>query len=426
MNTPHFIAKSGSVSIPVYRQARTSGAGFLFRVAWQEGGKRQRKAFADERAAKEFSKAKAESLSTLGSAALTLSGAESRSYESAKRSAEAFGLSLESALGEWSEARRTLDGKGTLKEAIAFYLARRRSKDESPSVTEAVAAYLDTKRQAGKSPRHLQDLDSRLGRFAKDFACRMADLHLGVVTDWLNGLREVGPRSRRNYRAALVGLVEFSERKGWLAKGDVDFSELEREAEPMTEVTVFTPDELRTLLAHCRRGMKPFILLGAHCGIRHAELARMNWGQVHLTEEDEHFPHGWVEVKAAQSKNASKLRSRARRLIPVTPQLQAALLAMRTKSDDPVCPYKNPSNQLTKLARQSGVRWQNNALRHSYASYRLALIRDSARVADELGNSASMVFQHYRALVTPKAAQEWFTVTGTITGPTASAAAQGV
>ena len=51
-----------------------------------------------------------------------------------------------------------------------------------------------------------------------------------------------------------------------------------------------------------------------------------------------------------------------------------------------------------------------NALRHSYASYRLADIKDAARVALEMGNSPTMLFRNYRELVTEKQAAEWFAV----------------
>ena len=52
--------------------------------------------------------------------------------------------------------------------------------------------------------------------------------------------------------------------------------------------------------------------------------------------------------------------------------------------------------------------WKKNALRHSYISYRVAEVQDVPKVALEAGNSGPMIFQHYRELVQPKAAKEWF------------------
>lgn len=49
-------------------------------------------------------------------------------------------------------------------------------------------------------------------------------------------------------------------------------------------------------------------------------------------------------------------------------------------------------------------------LRHSFASYRLAEIHDAAKVALEMGNSPEKLFRHYRELVTPDEAKEWFAI----------------
>lgn len=55
--------------------------------------------------------------------------------------------------------------------------------------------------------------------------------------------------------------------------------------------------------------------------------------------------------------------------------------------------------------------WRHNALRHSFCSYRLADVKSAAEVALEAGNSPQMIFQHYRELVTEKAAKAWFAIT---------------
>jgi hypothetical protein len=55
--------------------------------------------------------------------------------------------------------------------------------------------------------------------------------------------------------------------------------------------------------------------------------------------------------------------------------------------------------------------WKNNGLRHSFISYRLAEIQNTAQVALEAGNSPQMIFRHYRELVRPVDAEKWFVVT---------------
>src|SRR5262249_47992463 len=62
------------------------------------------------------------------------------------------------------------------------------------------------------------------------------------------------------------------------------------------------------------------------------------------------------------------------------------------------------------IKAQKPVKWKANALRHSYASYRFAQIGDAGRVAGELGNSAAMVYRHYRELVKPADGERWFNI----------------
>jgi hypothetical protein len=63
-----------------------------------------------------------------------------------------------------------------------------------------------------------------------------------------------------------------------------------------------------------------------------------------------------------------------------------------------------------RVATQAGITWKQNALRHSFISYRLALLQDVNRVALEAGNSPQMIFRHYRELATPDQARSWFAI----------------
>jgi hypothetical protein len=55
-----------------------------------------------------------------------------------------------------------------------------------------------------------------------------------------------------------------------------------------------------------------------------------------------------------------------------------------------------------------GVAWHRNALRASALSYRLALTKDAAATAFEMGNSAAILMRDYRELTTPTEAELWF------------------
>ena len=51
--------------------------------------------------------------------------------------------------------------------------------------------------------------------------------------------------------------------------------------------------------------------------------------------------------------------------------------------------------------------WSRNALRDSFISYRIAILRSADQVALEGGNSLSIIFKHYRKPTTPDVAAKW-------------------
>ena len=151
----------------------------------------------------------------------------------------------------------------------------------------------------------------------------------------------------------------------------------------------------------------PFLAIGAFAGLRHAELQRLDWAEVRMDDD-------FIEVKANKAKTAS------RRLVPIQDNLKRWLKPYR-KASGHICDYVNTSNQIDKLAELVDKKlketdstavftWKRNALRHSYISYRVAETQKVAQVALEAGNSPQMIFQHYRELVRPKEAKEWFAI----------------
>jgi integrase len=145
--------------------------------------------------------------------------------------------------------------------------------------------------------------------------------------------------------------------------------------------------------------MVPFIAIGAFAGLRSKEIERLDWSEVHLTG-----PERFIEVKASKAKTAS------RRIVPITDNL-AQWLAPFAQASGPVVVYGRNDKQLYQvIAPRAGVEWKRNGLRHSFISYRLAVVKDVGQVSLEAGNSPQMVFRHYRQLVTQSAAAEWFAI----------------
>jgi len=63
-----------------------------------------------------------------------------------------------------------------------------------------------------------------------------------------------------------------------------------------------------------------------------------------------------------------------------------------------------------KLSESTGVAWKQNALRHSFCSYRMATLKDAPRVSYEAGNSVRMIQRHYDKVVTESQGKAWFSL----------------
>ena len=384
MKTKHLEIKEGSISIPIYEF--TDGRYCVDTVL---GGKRKR----ITRASLDSAKIEARRLLALiGSgrqAEELLSISEAEDYRLAKEKLAPHGTTLLTAVEEWIG----------FKAKIAQLVPK--------TVPEIVAELLTAKELEGVSKRHLEDRRSRLNCFAKEFSCRIDRVVAKDIELWLNRLK-ISSRTKNNYRGAIQQLFRFAQSRRYLSRTEPlaidDVAELRVKG---GAIEIYTPHDLRLLLSNAPAKLLPFFAIGAFAGLRTQEIVRLEW-------KDIRFEQGVIEVAAEKAKTAT------RRLVPILPALRKWLLPLK-KATGPVIefgsytPFDRARSRFCRSGIQSRGRavefhWKSNALRHSYASYRLADIKDAARVALEMGNSPSMLFRNYRELVTEKQAAEWFSL----------------
>ena len=95
-------------------------------------------------------------------------------------------------------------------------------------------------------------------------------------------------------------------------------------------------------------------------------------------------------------------------MIPVTDNLAAWLAPLSRRGR--VLASGEFIKEATALARALGIEWPRNVLRHSFISYRIAVVKSADQVALEAGNSPAIIFRHYRELTTEEVANEWFAI----------------
>lgn len=235
-------------------------------------------------------------------------------------------------------------------------------------------------------------------QIVKTFGTRqLSSISLEELKAWIDD-PTLGARSRIHNATKISQLFNYSIRQGWAAANLV-----ERITRPCLEdkaVEVFTPTEASQLLAHAEPlGLLPFIAIGLFAGLRTAEIQRLDWSAVRLSEK-------CIIIGAEVAKR------RSRRVVEIDDSL-AAWLALCAKPSGAIAGFREDqlAFRIRQPTRDAGLsKWRHNGLRHSFASYHLALHGDPTKTAFQMGNSAIMVHNHYKGLVSHGDVQRYWSL----------------
>jgi integrase len=349
----------------------------LFTVVHYRNGKRVRENFRNERDATSRAHEIATAVEKGRMEVLQLTNSDRENYLAAVSALEPLGIPLHA--------------------AVQDYIALKSKNDITPKrVREVVDECLARKEADGKSKRYIDTLKSYLIRFASSFQTNIGSVTTAMIMHWLDSLK-LSPRSRNNAREAIVSLFHFARRHYYLPKGQAtEADDVEPVRDHDGEIAVLKPAQLTLLLKKANPAHQLFFALGAFTGIGSAELLRLEWSEIN-------FEKGHIEVKARKAKTAT------RRLVPIQPNLMRWLALYRGRTGK-LFQSRRTVDAAIAFAKGQGIEWSNNILRHSYATYRLSIIPDAARVALEMGNSPQKLFTNYRELDRENYAPAWFAI----------------
>jgi integrase len=371
-----------------------------FIVEYTEKGERQQVWRSSIAKAKAKAQEACINISNGNASPLELTDIDRLAYTRAIEILKPVGTPIDTACREYTDALQILDGKASISEVCREWVKRNATK--LPQITIHDAAQ-ELHRQAatdGKSSDRQKQLSAALDRLAESFTVQVHTITPSQISAYLSGLpfRE---RTKRNHRDVIGYFNRWLILRRYLAKG-TDWLEGVQNytARKVGDIQIYTPDELKLLLKKADKRLLPFLAIGAFAGLRHAEISRLDWSEVELSNKN---GESFIEIRA------DKAKTQTRRLVPVKSNLKAWLMKYR-KSSGKVCPFANITKQLLKTATEAGVEWKHNGLRHSAISYRIAESGDVPRVSDESGNSVQVIRSNYLRRVKPTLAVEWFKI----------------
>ncbi|HIF09349.1 MAG TPA: hypothetical protein EYQ81_05535, partial [Sneathiellales bacterium] len=329
-----------------------------------------------------------------------LSPQEQQDYKFALKALKKHGVDLRTAAKDFAESCKVLKGNHVLESARYF---ARRNLHAMPSVSVKKAAQ-DIINHTEKD-LYQKLLKAHLPPFAEAFNCNLKSVTAPDINQYLKDLK-LAPRTKKNVRDCIRALMRHSVKQGWLPKDHDVMDDVTTFSKSVTgEIEVFTHAEMSAILTAADEHLIPFLTIGAFGGMRNSEIGRLDWNQIDLAG-------GFIEVKAGQAK------TRSRRLIPILDNLKAWLTPL-ARREGPVA-VRKMDNQYQRLSKASGVEWKRNVLRHSFISYRIALIHDINQVANECGNSPEVIHTNYREVVRPAEAKKWFAISPDVSEKIAS------
>lgn len=251
------------------------------------------------------------------------------------------------------------------------------------------------RKQDGASKAYLNQLSSDVRRFAAAYPIPILHVKSQQIDEWLRKLGGA-PRTRNTIHTNIRTFFSWAKSRSYLSKNEITEAEvLNKVRVGDTETEIFTPSQLKQIVELADEEMIPYIAIGAFAGLRAAEITRLRWDAVDLDRKI-------IMIRADQAKTAS------RRIVPISDNLAEWLAPLKTEGK---IVYDNEIyRRVTPLAKQLGFTWPNNVLRHSFISYRIAIIKSAEQVALEAGNSAAIIFKHYRELATEQQAEAWFNI----------------
>jgi site-specific recombinase XerD len=279
-------------------------------------------------------------------------------------------------------------------------LVKRQPPKAEAKVTleDAAWRFIDYRERQGRSAATLAGLKTRLlGESGFIRHCGrelLADVQEADCREFI--MRPARPTTARNNLTVLKNFLSWCVRMGLRRDSPadrVDMPARERGKAP----AILTPEDtaafMEALRGHRDGSFVAYYALLLFAGLRPSEVTELQEDDIRTTG---------IRV------TGGKMRGRARRIAPMLPSLRSWLAAYPV--DWAVLGMRTDARAFTDARKLCPARWETDVARHSFISYRLAVVHDERQVAREAGNSPDMIFAHYFEMADRREAGRYFSI----------------
>lgn len=204
--------------------------------------------------------------------------------------------------------------------------------------------------------------------------------------------------TKKGFRSMLFTFFKFCRMRGWINENPVERIPAIREK--LKTPKFYKVAEVANMLSKSEplSDLRAYLAIAAFAGLRRREIERLTWDKIKLPDRE-------IVMDNEVTKTG------ARRIVKI-PENLAMWLA----------PYSDKLNTKNHIVEQNfvkrlnafrianGIKWINNGLRHSAATYYLALTRNAAITAEQMGHAVDVLKQHYNGLAREKEAKAYFDI----------------
>jgi integrase len=298
-------------------------------------------------------------------------------------------------------------GKHGLEDESILDAVRRYCSIAAPKrrtgINDAIAAFERDLTFGNRSPVYIAQIGRQLARFYRSFSDQsLHEIDGDKIRVWLEANCATAS-NRQNRRRELRVFFSWCVKQGLVGENPVD--RVPRVTVEHGRPEILNIKQVQSALKNLSDQDRPLFAIGVFAGLRPSEAEGLRWENIKLGRK-------FLEVTGARHGE----RAGDNRVVHLSENLIEWLKPLRRESGLVFAGHsrrwRDRVQKAIAVSADALPEWPQDVLRHSFGSYHLAKHKDAAKTAYEMGHRGNprMLYAHYRELVTPEDAKEFWKI----------------